>query len=308
MIDRLRAHPGITVGELAAGLGRSERTIYRWLSELTVDMGVPVFCRGGGYYLARNGNSMPELTAEELVAVRMAIKGAPLSDGSRVGAHARSAWQKIKGSAPAARLDFANELASRYSVRVTAPEGPAQDKIASQLENAIARRTRLRIVYRSQKSNEVKSYTVDPYSLVFRRHSWYLLAHCHEHGRVVQFRLARFREITDTQEVFELPPDFSADDYFASSWEAWGGGELVKVRVRFSPGVSAMVAEVQRHPSQKVFDQPDGSVIFEATVSGIQEIAIWILGFGKEAEVLDPPELRSYVAEHAIAMAKLYSQ
>jgi len=308
MIDRLRSRPGITVGELASSPGRSERTIYRWLSELSVDVGATVYCREGGYHLAGNGHSQMSLTAEELVALRMSLKSAPFENGSRMRDQAQSAWLKIREASSPERLAAAGDIGSGYSVQLTAPEGVADSGTSAMLEDAIARRRRLSVVYRSQKSNEVKDYTIDPYALVFRRHSWYLLAHCLDHGRVVQFRLVRFREIAETGEAFEPSQGFSAEDYFKSSWEAWGGGEPVTVRVRFSPKVSVMVAETRRHPTQRIHTQVDGSVIFQATVSGIEEIAIWILGFGKEAEVLGPPELRAYVAEHAIGMADIYTR
>lgn len=305
MIDRLRSRPGITVPELASSLGRSERTIYRWLSELSVDVGAPVYSRDGGYHLGGNGHS--SLTAEELVALRMSLKSAPFAKGSRIGDQAQSAWLKIRAASSPERLAAAGDIESGYSVQLTAPEGTADSAILAKLEDAIARRHRLRIVYRSQKSNEVKNYTVDPYALVFRRHSWYLLAHCLDHGKVAQFKLVRFHEIADTGETFQPSNGFSVDDYFKSSWEAWGGGELVTVRIRFSPRVAAMVAETRRHPTQQIDIRSDGSAIFEATVSGIEEIAIWILGFGKEAEALGPPELRAYVAEHALGMAGTYA-
>lgn len=308
MIDRLRNRPGITIGELALSLGRSERTIYRWLSELTSDVGARVHCRDGGYYLATSSESQPAFTPEELVALRTSLKSAPFAKGSRMSESAHSAWLKIRGASAADKIEEAVEASKRYSVKVTAPEGPADDAtISARLEDAIAKRRGLRVVYRSQKSNEVKNYVIDPYALAFRRHSWYLLAFCREHEKVVQFKLVRFREIEETGESFQPPRGFSVEDFFKSSWEAWGGGEPVTVRVRFSPLVSVMVAENQRHPSQRIYTQPDGGVLFEATVSGIEEIAIWILGFGKEAEVLTPPELRALMTKHASALAEIYA-
>lgn len=307
MIDRLRDHPGLTIAELAHGLGRSERTIYRWLSELTADIGAPVYCKEGGYYLAENNHDHNScLSAEELVAVHMSLKTAPFGRDSAMQLRAASAWHKIREKASAEKLQWAAQLGSSHSVQVTALQ-PEEDTAAGKaVENAVANHRRLRITYRSQKSNQIKDYTIDPYALVFRRHSWYVLAHSLEHGRVVQFKLLRFRAAAETGEGFVPPSGFSVDDYFKDSWEAWGGAETVNVRVRFSAEVAAMVSEARRHPTQVTHAQPDGSVIFEAAVSGIEEIAIWVMGFGKEAEALEPPALRSYITDHALGMAALY--
>lgn len=308
MIDRLRNRPGVSVGELASGLNRSQRTIYRWLSELSVEVGAPVCCRNGGYYLEDERQAQTSsLSAEELVVLRMSLKSTPFAEGSPMRQRAESAWRKIRDAASTERLQAASDIGGGYSLRLTAPKGFVEPAITQTLENAIASRSRLRIVYRSQKSNQVKQYTIDPYALVFRRHSWYLLANCLEHGRVVQFKLVRFRDAVETGAQFQPPPDFSVDEHFKSSWEAWAGAEPVEVRVQFSPKVSVMVAEARRHPTQVTHTQPDGSIIFEATVAGIEEIAIWILGYGRDAEVLDPPELRDYVANHAAALAAIYA-
>lgn len=308
MINLLRGRPGISVPELAASLGRSERTIYRWLSELSAEIGAPVYFRDGGYYLAQSERaSSMRFTAEELLALRSALRSPVFGDGSPLRGQAQSAWTKVRDASSSDDLLAANGLAESYSVHVTAPKGYSSTEIPRVIENAISERRRLKIVYRSQKSNCVKDYTIDPYALVFRRHSWYLLAHSAEHGKIAQFKLVRLREARETETTFEMPADFSVDDYFRLSWEAWAGGEPVDVRVRFGPEVASMVAEAKRHPTQRVCPQMDGGIIFEATVAGIEEIAIWVMGFGKDAEALEPPELRAHIRDHALAMATMYA-
>jgi predicted DNA-binding transcriptional regulator YafY len=306
MIGLVRNRPGVTVSELALSLGRSERTIYRWLSELSHDIGVPVRFGGDGYYLVDEPDSRAAFTPEELVALRAALRSTLFGNGSPLREKAQSAWHKIRDSSPYEKLRLACQLSDGYSIQVTAPPGFLQPEVPRTIESAIADHQRLHIVYRSQKSNRIKEYTVDAYALVFRRHGWYLLAYCLEHGKVVQFKLVRMREATRTGATFDPPADFSVENYFRHSWEAWAGEEPVDVRVRFSPNVAVMVAETKRHPSQRIHPQIDGGIIFEATVSGIEEVAIWIMGFGRDAEALDPPELRAYIADHARKMAEIY--
>jgi len=306
MIELLRSRPGIPISDLAASLDRSPRTIYRWLSELSDDIGVPVYVSNGGYYLAGEPDSPAPFTPEELLALRAALRSELFAEGSPLRQSAESAWLKVRDASPLERIRRATELSDSYSIRVTAPKGFLEPGVPRVIENAVTAHHRLRIVYRSQKSNEVKRYTVDPYALVFRRHSWYLLAHSAVHRKVVQFKLVRIKDVTDTGVEFEPPADFSVDDYFRHSWEVWAGEEPVDVCVRFSPHVSAMIAETRRHPSQRIRRLPDGGIIFEVTVSGIEEIALWILGFGKEAEVLKPAALRALICDHVRGMAKLY--
>lgn len=307
MIELLRARPGITVDELSTNLGRSSRTIYRWLSELTSDIGVSVLSTGGGYFLEEGSDPQNHhLSAEELLAVHTAIRSLSISDVSPLRTQMQSAWLKIKDCASGRALEFSNQLACGYDIRFTVTQGSIDPGIPRTIEKAIGQRKRLKIVYRSQKSNRVKNYVIDPYVLVFRRHSWYLMAHSHEHDKVVMFKLLRFREAYLTDEDFNVPESFSVQDYFKYSWEARAGDEPTIVRVRFSPAVAEMVGEARRHHTQVVYPQDDGGIIFEATVAGYEEIAIWILGFGKEAEVLEPLVLRDLIRTHAAAMTVIY--
>jgi hypothetical protein len=79
------------------------------------------------------------------------------------------------------------------------------------------------------------------------------------------------------------------------------------VVVRFSRKVAQNVAEVAWHKTQRLEFRADGSLDFHVTVSGLGEISWWILGYGDQAEVVQPPELRRIVAGHAARMIEKYA-
>ena len=66
-------------------------------------------------------------------------------------------------------------------------------------------------------------------------------------------------------------------------------------------------AETRWHPSQELEDQPDGSLLWRGQVAGMREIKIWILGWGADAEVLEPPELRADIAAELGRAATRYA-
>lgn len=308
MIDLLRNNPGITIDEIANLMGRSERTIYRWLNELSSDLQTPLYCSNGGYFLLSNPESKAiDLDVEELLALRLSLKSSPYTDGSPIKEHADSAWLKIRNAVSSEKLLSTRSLLDKHAVNIGVNEGEVNPDILELLERGVNERRRLCVVYRSQKSNCVKSYTIDPYAFVFRRHSWYLVAYSMEHDKVIQFKLLRFKSVIDTRAKFDPPSDFSLEEYFKLSWECWTGGEAVNVKVKFSPKVAKMITESKRHPTQVVYPQNDGGVIMEVTVAGIQEIASWIMSYGKEATVLEPPHLVDYILEHAKRMVDHYS-
>jgi len=47
-------------------------------------------------------------------------------------------------------------------------------------------------------------------------------------------------------------------------------------------------------------------LLWRGKVAGLREIRIWILGWGAEAEVLEPPELRAEVAKQLREAAAQY--
>ncbi len=223
MVEVLRSRPGITISELGEVVKRSERTIYRWLGELAEDLNTTVYCRDGGYYLGEGARSGIGLIPQELLALRLSLKSGTIGKGSPLKKHADSAWLKIRNASSIEAVETLRRALGRHSIVVKAHGGHPSPELTNALENAVNRRARLHVVYRSQNSNRIKDYTIDPYALVFRKHSWYLLAKSAEHGKVVQFKLVRFHSAEPTGARFD-PPDFSVQDYF--NWSGKCGAAM----------------------------------------------------------------------------------
>ena len=101
---------------------------------------------------------------------------------------------------------------------------------------------------------------------------------------------------------FQRPKDFDLQKHLAKSFGVYHGDGEVRVRVRFLPTVARYVGESTWHPSQKLTRHRDGSVIAEFTLDGMQEIKRWIMGFGRNAIVLEPTDLCEQIAEEVNSM------
>ena len=55
-----------------------------------------------------------------------------------------------------------------------------------------------------------------------------------------------------------------------------------------------------------VFRDQSVQPVFEVDVDGLGEISWWILGYGDQAEVLEPAKLREMIASHAEGMLAKY--
>lgn len=58
--------------------------------------------------------------------------------------------------------------------------------------------------------------------------------------------------------------------------------------------------------SQKIKENPDGSIIIEITVNSLNEIAAWIVSRGYGVKVIEPVELKKQVIKLAKDTLKNY--
>jgi predicted DNA-binding transcriptional regulator YafY len=310
MMDLLRERPGLTIGQLACELGRSERTVYRYLESLSTELHVPVYCRQGAYFLTdRSVASKLDLSPKEVLAVRLALTSGSINKSGPFAEHALSAWRKVETAITGDDLAAVQNAVKKHSIFTPAlSEGDPPADITNCLTNAVEQNRRVDVVYRSHQSGDTKALTIDPYALVFRRHNWYLIAYSHSHNRTVQLKLVRVMNASETGETFQTPSDFSVDSFYAKSWEMWTGGDEQLIRVKFSPRVASIIKESKRHATQELENTPDGGVIMSVKVAGTVEIGFWILKWGADAEVLEPLELRTSIEETARKMSEVYSR
>jgi len=74
----------------------------------------------------------------------------------------------------------------------------------------------------------------------------------------------------------------------------------------FDSFAARWVRERKWHESQRLDEQPDGSLILRFTVSGLGEVKRWVFSFGSHAEVLAPEELREEIQRETKKMAEKY--
>ena len=142
---------------------------------------------------------------------------------------------------------------------------------------------------------------MDPYRVWFFNGTFYLMGYCHLRKEVRIFVLDRIKLLHQTKEGFEVPEDFSLEEFTGRSFGVFQG-EPIKVRIWFSAEVAGYVKEKTWHESQVIVAQSDGSIVFEAEVAGIDEVRFWVMSWGSQALVLEPEALREAVRAEAEMM------
>ena len=80
------------------------------------------------------------------------------------------------------------------------------------------------------------------------------------------------------------------------------------IKIKIYPPVSFLILESEWHPTQKIEQLDDDSLIFEVKVEGTWEIKKWIMGWGEYAVVLEPRELREEIEAELQNMVKNYEK
>jgi len=311
LITLLQSGRKYTADELAQELEVSRRTIFRDLNMLEMAH-IPYYfdAEHGGYQINRHFFLPPvNLTLGEALAMLVlsgGLRGAGklplLSEGTRAAV-------KLESVLPAAIREHVGSVIDNVSMTL----GPLSRHeqlggMFEQLAGAIVRQCVCELVYLSFRERKQITVTVHPLRLVFRSRAWYLIAFSETHKQVRTFKLGRIRKLTVSDKTFTPPKGVDLESHFGRAWGMIPEGRLYDVRLHFDSKVAGNVAEVQWHPTQQVEWNDDGSIEFCARVDGLGEITWWILGYGDQVEVLEPPALRKRFVEVAGAMLGRHSR
>jgi len=263
----------------------------------------------GGYRISRHFFLPPiNLTLGEalsMLAMTGRIEGA--RDVPLVG-HGTRAAVKLESSLPQSVRDFVGPVLDKLSVSL----GPLADHagldgVFDSLSGAVVDRRICQLLYHSLYERRDIYLTVKPLRLVFMGRAWYLIGDSRTHREVRTFKLSRIMELTVTRRTFRKPRDVDLNKYFGNAWNMIPEGREYDVHLHFAPKVATNVAEVRWHKTQNAEFRPDGSLDYRVTVDGLGEISWWILGYGDQVEVIEPPALRRRIANVAESVVARYA-
>lgn len=311
LISRLQVGRGYNAEALAVHLEVSRRTVFRDMQILR-QAGIPL-----AYDEQRQCYHIPgtcllpatNFTAEEALALIVLCHD--LGDYSQLPffGPAGTAALKLESSLPARLREQLRTITDTIRIQLprTTPLGN-QANVYEQLVAAVSQRRSVRIHYQSLAENGLIVTRLSPYRLLFSRRSWYVIGRSSIHRATRTFNLSRVRQLTPTEDTYQIPRGFSLERHLRNAWHLIPeSGPDHEVVVRFSKLVAQNVAEVAWHKTQRLLFNPDGTLDFHVTVSGLSEISWWILGYGDQAEVLQPPELRQILARHAEHLVQRYA-
>jgi proteasome accessory factor B len=311
LLELLQSGNGQNADGLAKDCGMSRRTVFRDIESLRL-AGVPIaFDADHDRYSIPGAYFLPPINFTPAEAISLVALANELGRGDRLPFYepAQAAALKIQGSLPAGLREELRVISRAIRIQPT-PVSPLENKqaIYQQLVDAHTSRHVVRIEYDSLTEWERIRTKLRPYHLLFCKHSWYVIGRSSIHREVRTFNLSRIASLELLPERFAIPKGFSIERHLRNAWLLIPGkGGDDRVLVRFKPFVARNVAEEIWHKTQQLEFEADGSLLFRAQVTGLNEIMWWILGYGDQAEVLEPAELRQMVAQRVTSMASMYN-
>jgi proteasome accessory factor B len=304
----LRIHQALVAGKFpnATSLGReievAAKTVHRDLEFMRDRLGLPIEYDAvrPGYYYTEEVSGFPnvQITEGELFALLVAEKALQQYRGTNFEKPLLSAIKKMEQSLPdTISLNLAN-LEQTISFRTRA-EPILNLEIFDLLAKAAAQRGQLELVYRKPGQSRDETRLVDPYHLANINGEWYLFAYDHARKDIRTFAPTRIQSARLTCRTFPRPERFSLEKRLRDSFGVHSGQGEYGVVVRFTPRVADYIREKKWHASQTLRELKNGGVELALKLSSLVEIERWVLGWGGDATVVKPPELREAVREAA---------
>jgi predicted DNA-binding transcriptional regulator YafY len=306
----LEASRRATIDDLAQRTGVSTRTIRRDLEALQ-SAGFPLFdeVHDGKKYWTLEQKAFRRLddtgfTLAELTAIYFSRSLVECLAATPFQRDVGSAFDKLAAALTPGMRQFLDRLPLVIQAKADPgtqslmddPSTPAtasrqsapRSARVAQLLDATLNHRRAVMRYHSFSSNREKDYQIDPYRLVFAQGGLYVVAYVTEYKQLRTFAVERIQSLSISEERFE-PVDLPADAFANSLGVNQGTPE--RIEIVFEPGIARYVKERTWHSSQRLEEAADGSLTMTMDVCNDFALRSWILGFGRLARVVSPPEL-----------------
>jgi predicted DNA-binding transcriptional regulator YafY len=303
----LQARGQVTAAEVGEELEVSERTARRDLEALGM-AGLPIYSqrgRNGGWRLAGGGRTdLSGLTASEARALFLVA-----GPSSAATPEVKAALRKLVRALPEPFRPGAEAASTAVVVDPTGWDRPAWPRrtppLLEPVQKAVVEGEQVTLGYRA-RDGAVTTRVVHPLGLAAKGSVWYLVASTDAGLRT--FRLDRVTSVEPTGEPVVRPEGFE----LAEAWrliadEVDRRRTPVLAHALVQPDVVWLCRSIFGNRVRIGPTTADGSVEVELRGHSARSLAAEAAGMGAMLKVLDPPEVRAWLATIGEELARLYA-
>ncbi|AFM39965.1 putative transcriptional regulator [Desulfosporosinus acidiphilus SJ4] len=190
---------------------------------------------------------------------------------------------------------------------------PSQDihrsKYCMELEDAARCKNKVAILYRKD-DEPARELQLNPLGIVYYwvLDNWYLVAQDEFGQKIKTYQINRILDVERLEEAFTPVAGFDLRNWFRNAWGVYRDEKPRPVKIRFYDHFSTLnrvrMELAQRKSCQLI--EEEGSLLMIDQVEGLDELAVWLRGFGSTAEVLEPIELREKMKDQLLQLLHLY--
>ena len=294
--------------KVSAHFGVNRRTAYMDRDYMITRLNAPIAhdTDRGGWYYTEDTFMLPflALSARESAGLRRSLLAAQEYLSSEDARAVHLLLDRFATYLPGGQATESMGGSMRF-----AAETQIEAQLLDACRQAVRNRQKLFLRYFSAHRNQTDERTVHPYHLHNHQGEPHLLAWCEWRREFRQFFLGRVRkwELLEPDAAFARDPNLDVEAYWRQGLGLQHGEPPVTVKAWFSPYQARWIRERRYHPSQQIEMEEDGSLLLTLHVSGLAEVQRWLLSYGAEAEVLEPPELRAALTEQIKKLVTIYT-
>ena len=298
MLMLLRARDKMKIEQLSDKLEVKPRQVRKYKDELE-QVGVHIGSergRYGGYFIERDNNILNLGIDEQEYSILKNAETILKQNNFMFSDEYQLVLDKINSNLKQQETSKnISELVLQSSPNINQKE--EKDKY-EMMQEAIVSEQKLEMDYFSLSSG-LNKRILRPYAIYIYQGFWYVMGHCELRDEIRQFKLTRIKEFKILDESFEKPKDFSLSNYLENTVGIIYDQEQFNVKLEIDFPMSIKVSERVWVDNQKISFREDNSIIFEAEMTGLDDLVNWVLSMGSAVKVIEPEKLKERVNEEA---------
>ena len=193
--------------------------------------------------------------------------------------------------------------------RILLEDAPSGQQHITTIVDAMRDSVALSMTYHSFHRVESSTFKVEPYCVKLFEQRWYMLGKSEKYPEPRIYALDRIESLELTAQKFKLPKKFDAEKFFSDYYGIIIGDEdfdIETVALKVNAQQRNYLRTLPLHHTQVEVERNEEFSIFEYRLCPTFDFRQKILSMGYMVEVLQPADLRKFIAEEIDGMKENY--